>query len=122
MLKEEIVEKFNTILYDTTVELQHHIGVHYVMILKGIQFMFPRFGLEVFQEKMMKYKEHILTRNEEYFLNEVDVVEEVGDKYRQYLGDILNFKKIFPNLDNDSKENLWDILQALMILCEKYHS
>ena len=57
-------------------------------------------------------------------LNETVYKKEVqkkwGDKADWYLNEILNLKQVYLAVDNDSKENLWDIVTALLLLSKRY--
>ena len=38
----------------------------------------------------------------------------------KYYNDMIDLKGIFSTIDDESKDNIWEILQALLILAETY--
>ena len=71
---------------------------------------------------MLPYKKYIMNKDEKFFMSseiEFDGYNNIG------YSDIIDLKKIFTNINEESKENIWEILQALIMLCEdrsKYKS
>ena len=39
-----------------------------------------------------------------------------------YLNEFYYLKNIYKNIDGESRDNFWDILQVLVLLCENYHN
>jgi hypothetical protein len=64
-----------------------------------------------------KYKENILTENEEFFLtNEYDIVSERKEYWVEFIGNIRN---IWKNLDTTNKDVIWKYFKVLVLLNEK---
>ena len=61
-----------------------------------------------------------MNKDESYFLK---IEDEIGDKIqgdKKILSEILRLKEIFSGLDEQSREEVWNYFQALVILSEEY--
>jgi len=68
-------------------------------------------------------QQKILDRDESYFTNVNNHVEEankVKDIVADPLDEIIRLKGIFEKLSNESKENVWDMTQAMLIISIEY--
>jgi hypothetical protein len=66
---------------------------------------------------------YILNKDETYFLddnNHKDKINDLQKEHTDILNEIMRLKDIYYKLDNNSKENTWSILQALLQLTIEY--
>ena len=69
------------------------------------------FAIDLFIQRVLPFKKRILNRDETYFLNKsVD---------NNYMDDVIGIKQIYHTLDNESKDNIWEIVLALVYLAEE---
>jgi hypothetical protein len=134
----ECVKDFNNILSSFLVQVSGLIGTTYSYHLnKAIEYnaLLP---IEQFLVYAIPYREQIVNRDESYFdknstdhkddivttlstqINEYGNVIQVQSNTMEVLDEILRLKNIYFSLDDNSKKNLWDILQAMLVLSEDY--
>ncbi len=121
----KIIKKFNHIIESLLNQVIPLIGTKYLFYFKKIIKINSLMPIQKFNNHVLKYKKKILAKNPNYFLNDEIYKHELDDNiYKDdsdyYLYEILHLKKIYISVDDDSKENLWNILHALIILCEDY--
>ena len=76
--------------------------------------------LEQFYAHALPHEEHIMTKNEEFFINYdiselFNVTSEIDDKHQEA-------KHIWNNFDSKSKDALWQYVQVLFKLAKKYYT
>lgn len=118
MSKVEKVRMFNQILESMIIQLSPIIGTTYhykLMQIIGVNAILP---IKEFILQAIPYKDKILNRDESYF-SKPEVTNNLIDVQKEDIGDILKLQDIFFKLDKNSRTNIWDIFQALLILgCE----
>ena len=124
MNKVEVIKSFNTILSDFLNQISPLIGNSYhtkYNILVKVNATYP---IKRFSEYATEHEEQIMNRNPEYFMDENVYKDEIeknyGDDSELYMDRILQFKEIYKQVDKESQDNLWDIIQALLLLSKKY--
>ena len=129
MSKKDIVIKFNNITRNLLSDMKHIIGNSYYTKFNLIIRINSTYPITKFKLNVLKFKKYIFEKNSEYFENDIIVLNEInncsdivsqGDK-EYYLNEFYYLKNIYENIDYQSKENFWDILQVLIFLCENYH-
>jgi len=82
----------------------------------------PRKIQRLFDQYIAKYKPQILSKEADFFLNR-DIVKDdlnLDNQTVDYAQTImLNLKKYWSDIDNESRENIWKYLQVLIILNDK---
>lgn len=134
----ECVKDFNNILSNFLVQVSGLIGTTYSYHLNKVIEYNALLPIEQFLVYAIPYKTYIEERNEAYFDknssdNKDDIVNKLSSQISEYgpviqvqsntmevLDEILRLKNIYFSLDENSKKNLWDILQAMLILSEDY--
>ena len=123
MSKVETIKTFNAILADFLQQVSPIIGTsyhHYFTQLIKVNCVEPIkiFTYYVFNsEKPLVY--YIETRNEEYFVQTENHMDQIN-KSNMDLFEIIKLQGIYSELDRESKDNLWGILQALLQLSKEY--
>lgn len=75
--------------------------------------------IEEFIINVLPVSEKIINRDETYFINNDNHREHIkGDK--EVLNEILRLQDIYFSLDDESRNNIWDILNALVILSREH--
>jgi len=138
MVVIEYVKDFNNILSSFLVQVSGLIGTTYSYHLNKVIEYNSLIPIEQFLVYAIPYRDQILNRDESYFDQNSseykdDIVQKVSSQINEYgnvidinsnnmdvLNEILRLKNIYYSLDDDSKKNLWDILQAMLVLSEDY--
>lgn len=118
----KIVKEFNNQLNDL---LRQFVSITddkdikiYEILLKGVILKNCFMPIENFKHHVLPYKEKIYNKDEEYFLNNDDYLNNV--KNEQSLLKALKLKEIYKMLNDDGKENLWNYLKVLCFYSEQY--
>jgi hypothetical protein len=131
------IKSFNSIVESILAQTSGIVGTsyyHYFTKLVKVNAVLP---IQYATIHMLKYKKEIMEKDVAYFetktndihtftnqddykkVNELFSREFGGNDY-DMLGQILRLKEIYYQLDNESKENIWAILQALVQLTIEY--
>jgi hypothetical protein len=128
MSKKDIVVKFNNITKNLLDDMKNIIGSKYASHFNLIIRMNSTLPISKFKLNVLKFKNYIFDKNSEYFENENIIINEINNdkelikEKEYYLNEYYNLKNIYMNIDDESKDNFWDILKVLVYLCENYHS
>jgi len=113
----EKIKQFNEILDSFLIQISPLVGTSYhykfQQIVK-VNFILP---IEQFLVHALPLRDKILNRDESYFNNNDNYANKIGDNT---LNEILRLQNIYVQLDSTSKDNVWDIFQAMLILSEEY--
>lgn len=115
----EKIKDFNEILDSFLVQISPLIGTTYHYQFQQIIKYNSILPIEQFLIYAIPLRDKILNRDETYFSNNDNHVDKVGNN-ADTLNEILRLQKIYSQLDKESQSNLWDILQAMLILGEEY--
>jgi hypothetical protein len=126
MDKVEIIKNFNSILGDFLKQISPMVGTtyhHYFTKLIQINAIEPIRLFSYYVHNSEKpLATYIETRNEEYFENTDNHKKYMNnDTSENALMEIIKLKGIYTQLNKESKDNLWDILQALLQLSKEYN-
>lgn len=123
MSKVETIKTFNSILANFLQQVSPIIGTsyhHYFTQLIKANCVEP---IKIFtyyvhnsEKPLVQYIE---TRDEEYFVKTENHMEQIN-KSNMDLFEIIKLQGIYSELDRESKDNLWCILQALLQLSKEY--
>jgi len=125
--KVDIIKNFNSILGDFLKQVSPMVGTtyhHHFTKLIQINAVEPIRLFSYYVHNSEKpLATYIETRNEEYFEN-TDNHKKYMDKVtsENALMEIIKLQGIYTQLNKESKDNLWDILQALLQLSKEYLS
>jgi hypothetical protein len=124
MAKVEKIKIFNEILENLLLQLSPKIGTSYHYYFKQylrVNAVTPINNFWFFAEPLEK---KILSRDETYFTNpdnHIDAVKEYDTENQVGLDEILRLKGIYEELDNEGRDGLWDITQALFVIAKEYN-
>ena len=123
MSKGEIIRSFNNILENFLQQISPLIGTsycHYFKQLIKANCILPiQYFINHVHNENNSLENKILNRDESYF-TDPDLYSEVIKEYDSGLMEIIRLKGIYEQLSRDSKDNVWDIFQALLILSKEY--
>lgn len=115
----QTVKDFNQLLEALIQQVSPLIGNNYHFLFKGLIKANAILPIQTFNQYALEWKDRIQNRDESFFLRE-DVVQGVGDE--NAISEIFQLQGVWNTLDDKSKDNLWEILQALLMLGENYHN
>ena len=128
MKKSQIIKNFNTTVSEFLEQLSPNIGIAYfhsfsVLIKVNCTEPIQQF-IKYIHHSEKPLAEYITTRNEAYFENTENHKEYINtiDDSNMILMEILKAKDIYLNLNKESKDNFWDILQVLLFLSNEYRT
>ena len=114
-----IVKQFNLIVEDLLEQTTSMLGTKYLFNFKTLLHYNYFLPIDKFTNTMLPYKQYIMAKNTSFFMNK-DINNFEYSNINN--NDIIDLKKIFINIDNESKDNIWESLQALILLCEERQS
>ena len=121
MNKKDIIIKFNSIIRDLLNQTKNLVGGSYLVYYDQITKVNSLKPIETFIFYALPFKTQIISEDPKYFLEESNLKKDFSEEYDEYFTDIIKLKKIYNNVDDTSRSNLWKILKALIILSEKYN-
>lgn len=140
----DIIKNFNSIFESLLIQLSPVIGSTLSNSFQTIIKYNAIIPIEQFLIYALPIRDKIINRDESYFINEnnedilddkikkssdfkksLDLSEKVfnnddDNKYKNAINEILRLQNIYEHLDIESKNNIWDIFNALLILGEEY--
>ena len=114
----EKIEEFNMLLESFLVQMTPFIGDLTDDFSKIIKIE-PDLPIDKFCGHALPVREKIMNREESYFTNTDNYKNSIGND-NDILNKILGLKNIYVKLDKESKSNVWDYFQALLVLSEEY--
>jgi hypothetical protein len=109
-----IIKEFNDISIDFLTQTSSIVGSSYLYKFKLMTRFNSIFAIDLFIKRVLPFKNKIIERDESFFLNK-NIVKDDDD----YMDDIIGIKQVYHTLDKQSKENIWDIVLALIYLAEE---
>jgi hypothetical protein len=124
----EKVKMFNSIIESLLAQTAEVVGTTYYTHFKQIIKINALLPINLSIRHILPYKDKIFERDESYFeneknfLNEIDKVEkkDLLAPQEQIISEIFRMKDIYYKLNDESKDNIWNILQALIQLIIEY--
>jgi hypothetical protein len=113
------VKEFNKVFKSFLKQIIPTIGKMYYYKFKLIIKCNSILPIEQFIINVVPLREKILCRDETYFINTDNHKEHINND-QEILSEVLRLQDIYFKLDDVSKENIWNILQALLILSEEH--
>jgi len=113
-----IVSEFNEILSSFLVQIIPIIGSSYQNNLKTIIKCNSTLPIENFLYYAIEHREDIMNKDERYFCDRKEMAKSTNRNDK--LAEIFELQNIWELLDIDSKDSVWEIFQALLILGDDY--
>ena len=107
-----IIKEFNDISIDFLTQTSSLICSTYLYKFKLMTRFNSMFAIDLFIERVLPFKNKIVQKDETFFLNKNLDTDD-------YMDDVIGIKQIYHTLDKQSKENIWDIVLALVYLAEE---
>lgn len=119
MSSSEKIKQFNDILDSFLIQISPLVGTSYHFHFQQLVKVNSLLALEQFLVHALPMRDKILNRDESYFTNNDNYKGQFGGN-ASVLDEIIRLQGIYTKLDDKSKDNVWDIFQALLVLSEEY--
>ncbi len=106
-----IVKEFNKISIDFLEQTSQIAGKKYLSKFKFITGINNMYAIDRFIKNVLPYKDYINAKDEDFFLNK--------DVDKEFAEDIEWIKEAYFKLDYESRNNIWNIVTALVLLAEE---
>lgn len=123
----EKIKAFNMIIESFLSQTSELVGTTYYTYFKKVTKVNSLIAIENGIRFMLPHRNKIFNKDESYFSDDELLINELNtfaipNKFStdQILNEIFRLKDIYYKLDNVSKENVWNILQALTQLMIEY--
>tara|TARA_B100002019_G_C21160727_1_gene543161 strand:+ start:215 stop:586 length:372 start_codon:yes stop_codon:yes gene_type:complete len=120
MSKVEKIKSFNEILETFLQQLSPIIGTTYHFYFQKLVKANAVMPIQQFLVEVIPFKDKIMNKDESYFLDIENNAEDKIQGDEQVLTEILRLKDIYSGLDNQSRQEVWNYFQALIVLSEEY--
>lgn len=117
-MSSNIIKEFNEILCSFLIQVVPIVGSTYHNNIQTIIKINSTLPIENFLFYAIECRDKIINRDESYFLDQTVIQNNIDREDR--LDEIFKLQNIYNVLDKQSKDNVWDIFQALLILGEDY--
>ena len=106
------INQFNNITLDFIKQTEKITGKSYSCQFKLLISINNIIAIDMYIKKILPYKKYIYNKDERFFINmDIDNMS--------YFTDIIALKKVFKGLDRETKNNIWEYIQALTILADE---
>jgi len=113
-----VIVQFNEILSSFLIQVVPIVGSTYYNNIQKIVKYNSALPIENFLYYAIECRDKIMSKDESYFLD--DELIKTSVKREEKLDEVFKLKNIYMYLDDTSKNNVWEIFQALLILGEDY--
>lgn len=128
MSSAEKIKTFNLIIESFLAQLSDSIGTTYSVYFKRIIKFNSLIAIESAIKYIIPYRSKIINKDETYFSDENNYKDNIDNNVElnkhfsndKIMSEIFRLKDIYYNLDFESKENVWNILNALVQLAIEY--
>ena len=117
-MASNIVSQFNEIIGSFLIQVVPLVGSTYYNNMQTIIKCNSALPIENFLYYAIECRDKIMNRDESYFTNKEVAINNI--ERVEKLDEIFRLQNIYFVLDDTSKDNVWDIFQALLILGEDY--
>ncbi len=108
-----IIKQFNEISTDFLSQTSSIVGNTYLYKYKLMTKVNCVYAIDLFIKNVLPFKNRIINRDETFFINK---------SIDNYMDDIIGIKQIYHKLDYESKNNIWEIVLALVYLAEERYN
>jgi hypothetical protein len=115
----QFIKDFNQLLECLIQQVTPMTGNNYHFLFTKLIKINALLPIQTFHEYAHSWKKQIEKRDETFFLDE-NTAKSVA-KDGEDLSEVFKLTGIWKTLDDDSKNNLWEIFNGLLILSEQYH-
>jgi len=114
--KTNKVNEFNMVVLTLLNQLENITNISYISQFNRLIEANRLLPIEQFIVHALPLREKILHKDESYFSDEKNY--DTDDE--SIINEILRLKNIYYTLDQESKNNMWDFLHAMLIVSDEY--
>jgi hypothetical protein len=120
------IKTFNMIIEDFLKQTTPIVGTTYYFYFNKLIKANATLPINYASSHLLKYKDKILNKDVSYFSDKNNYSTQLNELESQYdnndiMFEILRLKEIYYKLNESSRDNVWDILQALLQLTIEYN-
>jgi hypothetical protein len=121
----ETIKTFNSLVESFLAQTSELVGTTYYTLYKKLIKVNALVPIEAAIKIILPHKNQIFAKDEAYLNDETNYIQDINNAaddtpQDKILNEIFKLKNIYNKLDDESKENVWSILQALVQLCIEY--
>ena len=121
MTTKVIVEDFNDIVSAFLKEVSSLIGTTYYIKFDQLIKYNSSLPIEQFIVYAFPIRDHIESHDIDYFIDSKNITSKFDtDDDSSLIEEIFNFRKFLKAMDDESISNIWDMLSAMLILCDNF--
>lgn len=117
-MASNVIVQFNEIVSSFLIQVVPIVGSTYYNNIQKIVKYNSALPIENFLYYAIECRDKIMSKDESYFLD--DELIKTSVQREEKLDEVFKLKNIYMFLDDTSKNNVWEIFQALLILGEEY--
>ena len=115
--RTEKIKSFNMIIEDFLKQTTPLVGTSYYFYFSKLVKANATLPIKYATEHLIKYKDKILTKDITYFNDPNTYSQQLNELQQSYssndiMYEILRLKEIYYKINEESRDNVWDILQA----------
>ena len=120
MNKAKYIKSFNNLVSSLLSQLSPFIGSSYYSNFNKLIKYNSILPINHFIENTYPYKNEIINKDEKYFNGyDLNLIDQLNSD-KTLLDEVLRLKNIYNKVDEESKNNLWTYLQAMLGIAEEY--
>ena len=119
-MASNIIIQFNEIISSFLIQIIPIVGSTFYNNIQTVIKYNSALPIENFLYYAIECRDKIMNRDESYFCDETVITSNKNFVRNDALDEIFKLQNIYSVLDDTSKDNVWDIFQALLILGEDY--
>ncbi len=120
MNKVKYIKSFNKLVSSLLSQLSPIVGSSYYSNFNKLIKYNSIYPINHFIENMYVHRQEIINKDEKYFNNyNLESINELNSD-KNLLDEVLRLKNIYNQVDDESKNNLWSYLQAMLGIAEEY--
>ena len=119
MTSQQKIKSFNSITKSFLQQMSPYLGTSYHYYFNQMIRVNAIAPIEQFGGYAIPLKNNIINKDEVFFLNDKNYEKYINKTDKNFI-ELLKLKDIWHKLDEPSKENVWKIFHALLILSEEY--
>ena len=117
-MSSDIVKKFNKIIKSLLAQLEPYTKKSYDFKFSMMVKFDSSSAIEKFLVHALPLRDKIMTRDESFFYSRESYIDKVDDD--DDIAEIMNLQNVYTNLNEESRNSLWEMFQAMLFLGEEY--
>ena len=117
----QIIKDFNSLLEALIQQIEPLTGKSYHFLFTKLIKFNAVLPIKTFNQYALEWKDKIINKDETFFLQK-NIIKQAINSNENIIHDIFQLQDVWKKLDKTSKDNLWEIVNALLVLGEQYNN